>query len=63
MILSRTEVLCILGALAHPQHRTLFMRAYSAGLRVSQVVRLKNLTTRSVQRWKRNGRNIGKNTG
>lgn len=39
-VLSRGEVLRILGALASHKHRALLMTAYSAGLRVSEVVRL-----------------------
>ena len=40
-VLSRGEVLCILGAITDVKHRALLMVAYSAGLRVSEVARLK----------------------
>lgn len=41
IVLSRNEILRILGALSNPKHQALLMVAYSAGLRVSEVVRLK----------------------
>ena len=39
-VLSRDEVLRIFAAIQHLKHRALLMLAYSAGLRVSEVVRL-----------------------
>ena len=41
VVLSRAEVMRIFAALGNPKHRALLMVAYSAGLRVSEVVRLK----------------------
>ena len=41
IILSRAEVVHIFKAIGNPKHRALLMVAYSAGLRVSEVVRLK----------------------
>ena len=41
LVLSRQEVLRIFDAISNPKHRALLMVAYSAGLRVSEVVRLK----------------------
>ena len=40
VVLSRREVLCLFDAMANLKHKTLLMLAYSAGLRVSEVVRL-----------------------
>ena len=40
-VLSRDEVLRLFNALDNPKHRMLLMLAYSSGLRVSEVVRLK----------------------
>jgi len=40
-VLSRQEVVRILRAIPHLKHRALLMVAYSAGLRVSEVVRLR----------------------
>jgi integrase/recombinase XerD len=41
IVLSRVEVLRILGAIPGTKHRALLMVAYSAGLRVGEVVRLR----------------------
>ncbi|NKB71773.1 MAG: tyrosine-type recombinase/integrase [Candidatus Latescibacteria bacterium] len=41
VVLSRREVLDILGALDNIKHRTVLITAYSAGLRVGEVVRLR----------------------
>jgi len=41
VVLSRNEVMRILKALSNFKHRTLLILAYSAGLRVSEVVQLK----------------------
>jgi integrase/recombinase XerD len=41
IVLSRGEVLSIFAALDNPKHRALLMVAYSSGLRVSEVARLK----------------------
>ena len=41
IVLSRSEVLRIFEAIRNPKHRALLMVAYSADLRVSEVVRLK----------------------
>jgi len=40
-VLSREEVMRIINAVSNPKHRLLLMAAYSGGLRVSEVVRLK----------------------
>jgi integrase/recombinase XerD len=40
-ILSREEVVRLLEAASHPKHRALLMTAYAAGLRVSELVRLR----------------------
>ncbi len=40
-VLSRNEVLSLFGALRNLKHRALLIMAYSAGLRVSEVVRLR----------------------
>ena len=40
-ILTRREILRILGAISNLKHRTMIALAYSAGLRVSEVVNLK----------------------
>jgi integrase/recombinase XerD len=40
-ILSKQEVEAVFSNLANPKHRTLLMLAYSGGLRVSEVVRLR----------------------
>jgi len=40
-VLGRKEVTRFLGALRHPKHRALVLLMYSAGLRVSEVVRLR----------------------
>lgn len=40
-VLSREEVLRLVRAPNHPKHRVLLLLAYSAGLRVSEVVRLR----------------------
>lgn len=39
-VLSRRELLDLFAAIRHPKYRALLMLAYSAGLRVSEVVRL-----------------------
>lgn len=39
-VLSRQEVMTIIGAVTNPKHRLLLMLTYSAGLRVSEIVRL-----------------------
>ena len=41
VVLSRAEVLRIFAAIDNPKHRTLLMIAYSSGLRVSEVARLR----------------------
>ncbi len=41
VVLSRSEVLSIFAAIDNPKHRALLMVAYSSGLRVSEVARLK----------------------
>lgn len=41
LVLSRREVLRIFAAISHLKHRALLMVVYSAGLRVSEVVRLR----------------------
>ena len=41
VVLSREEVAEIIGAIANPKHRLIIAVAYGAGLRVSEVVRLK----------------------
>ena len=41
VVLSRAEVLRIFAALDNPKHRALLMVAYSSGLRVSEVARLR----------------------
>ena len=42
VVLSQTEVRKILDQIRHPKHRALVMLAYSAGLRVSELVRLRH---------------------
>lgn len=43
LVLSRPQVLRIFAAISHLKHRALLMVAYSAGLRVSEVVRLRRV--------------------
>jgi len=40
VVLSLDEVATFLGVLANPKHRAIFMTIYSAGLRVSEVIKL-----------------------
>ncbi|TCV82689.1 tyrosine-type recombinase/integrase [Sulfurirhabdus autotrophica] len=40
-MLSREEIIALFEAATHPKHRLLLMTAYSAGLRVSELVRLR----------------------
>ena len=53
IVLSRDGVIRIFNALRNPKHRALLMVAYSAGLRVSEVVRLKaeDLDSDRRRRW------------
>lgn len=41
LVLDATEVVALLAAIANPKHRTLVMLLYSAGLRVSEAVRVR----------------------
>ncbi|HPR52445.1 MAG TPA: site-specific integrase [Deltaproteobacteria bacterium] len=41
VVLSREEVMRIINGVSNPKHRLMLMTAYSGGLRVSEVVRLK----------------------
>ncbi len=45
--LSQEEVRRLLGAVSNPKHRVMLMTAYAAGLRVSEVVKLKNTDIQS----------------
>ena len=58
MVLSKSEVIAILDSVENMKHRAILMTAYSAGLRVSEVVRLKvtDIDSENMQIFVRSGK-------
>lgn len=58
MVLSKSEVIAILDSIENMKHRAILMTAYSAGLRVSEVIQLKvaDIDSENMQLFVRSGK-------